>query len=1171
MGCGERPLGYTCYYNTHLAAEGNASAKQFKIGARTRQIFFAGGSMAMEEQLVLGLDIGVASVGWALVRFVDNCQTPVGVKHVGVRRFETGTDGGEAGIEKGKDESRAAARRTARGQRRLLDRRSQRTANTLRHLQSGGLLPAGRATRGDARHDYIRSLDAELMVLTLQRLLRRQAGLDALTAAQMVATRFPYLLRAAALDEPLSSYELGRIFLHLSQRRGFKSNRKEAHKLALADQERAGEKARKAKAEKADKSSADADDPKATLDAIESLREKMKTTNAPTLGAYLSGLNPHKQRIRTLRTSRDMFETEFEKIVEAQASRHAILRDDEFLRRLRHALFFQRSLKSARRLRNKCELMSPRRCVARASLSFQRYRMVTEVNNLRVVEATGEVREMSSGERKALYAALSDAHHLTLIQAREKAGLPKGAKWTIELDKQLAKGKRLPGEALGGALRKVAPHWWTMAQSEEREKLVAALRGAETNEKLVAALRMEPWGFDEDTARAIAAVPLEEGYGAYSRSAISKLLPLLEDGKTLPAAIKSAFPETKSIEACDLLPPIVKALGDLRNPAVMRSLTELRKVVNHIVRRYGKPDLIRVELARDLKRGRQERMAIFRNNQDRQAEYDKFDEAARAKVPSLPPGRLSRRDRVKWALAEECGWICPYTGGTHFTPHDLFNGVMEIEHIIPRSQHGDDGFNNLTLCRATENAVKSGRTPFEAYGHDEAKYREILSRVGRFKGRGAAVKLEAFNRRDTSDELFAMRHLNDTRYISRLAVRYLGHLYGFVDDPTRARAIDPLGRLRVQSNTGGLTDLLRRKWQLMRVMDKLLRAHPGAPVLPTVLSNEERDELNKRVDHRHHAMDAVVVALTTPAFVNQLANIAREAELKKLPHDRLPPIPDPWAGFLEEVENALSRIVVSQRPDRRINGPLHKATNYSRPITSGDGKLRTHLRVPINDSSLRPAKIPDKGLREAVERKLGHGKPDKTFDPSRPETLPVVGNDSGVHPVKRVRVEAFDKTSHLRKLGGGYGTRYVLRGGNNHLVIYQVLDEMGQPQKDRKGQSEFGWKLCPTVEAMDRLRKREAIVQVPANCKLVAEVRRGDYFQLTDDNDLVGLYVVDNISDGDIQLRLAHLLPDKDARKIECGRPRIASVRAWIAAKPRKMSISVLGEVTEPHGSVPHG
>src|SRR5208282_825302 len=96
-----------------------------------------------------------------------------------------------------------------------------------------------------------------------------------LTASQMVATRFPYLLRAAALDETLSPHELGRVFLHLSQRRGFKSNRKAA--------------------------------------------------NAPTLGAYLSGLNPHEQRIRTLRISREMFETEFEKIVEVQASHHAIL------------------------------------------------------------------------------------------------------------------------------------------------------------------------------------------------------------------------------------------------------------------------------------------------------------------------------------------------------------------------------------------------------------------------------------------------------------------------------------------------------------------------------------------------------------------------------------------------------------------------------------------------------------------------------------------------------------------------------------------------------------------------------------------------------------------------------------------------------------------------------
>ena len=404
-----------------------------------------------------------------------------------------------------------------------------------------------------------------------------------------------------------------------------------------------------------------------------------------------------------------------------------------------------------------------------------------------------------------------------------------------------------------------------------------------------------------------------------------------------------------------------------------------------------------------------------------------------------------------------------------------------------------------------------------------------------------------------------MRHLNDTRYTTRLAVRYLGFLYGYVDDPTRARAIDAQGTLRVQSNTGGLTSLLRRKWQLMKVVDKLLRAHPGAPPLPADLSTAEREELNKRVDHRHHAIDATVVALTTPTLVSQLANIAREAELKRLPHDRLPPIPDPWAGFEEDVEAALSKIVVSQRPDYRVNGPLHKATNYSRPITTVDQGQRTHLRVPINDAALNPADIADKAVRAAVEAKLGDGRPDKVFDLSRPQTLPVVGRGSGARLVRRVRTIAFDKASHLMQVRAGF----VQEGSNNHLVVFQREKKTGAARTKQMDGNDVGWAVCSTFEAMGRLRRGEPLVQAPADGSILCEIRKGDYFEVTDDEGRRGLYLVDNFSENDLQLRMPHLLADSKARGFASGRPRFKSVGAWLRANPRKKRVSVLGEVSD--------
>src|SRR5206468_9872272 len=100
---------------------------------------------------------------------------------------------------------------------------------------------------------------------------------------------------------------------------------------------------------------------------------------------------------------------------------------------------------------------------------------------------------MSTAERLALYCSLGSVHHLTLIQARQAAGLPKGSRWTIELDKDLAKGKRLPGEALAASLQTAAPLWWAGADAKTREALMSTLRGAETNEALLAGLKGPPW------------------------------------------------------------------------------------------------------------------------------------------------------------------------------------------------------------------------------------------------------------------------------------------------------------------------------------------------------------------------------------------------------------------------------------------------------------------------------------------------------------------------------------------------------------------------------------------------------------------------------------------------------------------------------------------------------
>ncbi len=118
---------------------------------------------------------------------------------------------------------------------------------------------------------------------------------------------------------------------------------------------------------------------------------------------------------------------------------------------------------------------------------------------------------------------------------------------------------------------------------------------------------MKTLRLDEPAAVKLPEVRLEPEYCRYSRQAIAKLLPLLSRGVSLQTAIKELYPEqfSKEGEPLDRLPPVEsEEMPDLRNPVVERTLTELRRIVNALIKQYGKPDRIRIELGRDLRQHR---------------------------------------------------------------------------------------------------------------------------------------------------------------------------------------------------------------------------------------------------------------------------------------------------------------------------------------------------------------------------------------------------------------------------------------------------------------------------------------------------------------------------------------------------------------------------------------
>lgn len=371
------------------------------------------------KSYILGLDVGAASIGWALIAREDGDSLSA-LLGMGVHAFDEGVEGD---IESGKDEARGAKRRQARLPRRMFWRRQRRKYKILRLLQRASLLPQGAIGRPQAMHDYLLKLDADL----------REAHLA--KGDRIAGHLLPYKLRARALDHALTPVELGRAFYHLAQRRGFLSNRKSMKKE---------------------------EDEGVIKQGIAELAEKMAAAGARTLGEYFAGLDPEAERIRKRWTSRQMYLDEFNAIWEAQAPHHPSILTDAFREELRRAIFFQRPLKSASHLIGRCELIPNARRAAKADRLFQKFRILQNVNNLEVIPSDGPARPLTAEERAKIISVLTSEGDVTFsrLKGKQVLKLPKGTELKVwDQDEE----KKLPGHRTDQKMREVFGERWESA------------------------------------------------------------------------------------------------------------------------------------------------------------------------------------------------------------------------------------------------------------------------------------------------------------------------------------------------------------------------------------------------------------------------------------------------------------------------------------------------------------------------------------------------------------------------------------------------------------------------------------------------------------------------------------------------------------------------------------
>ncbi|MDA8156752.1 MAG: type II CRISPR RNA-guided endonuclease Cas9 [Actinomycetota bacterium] len=1024
------------------------------------------------ENTILGLDLGSNSIGWAL--FEAKEQRPVRLIDCGVRVFEEGLEGIEAD---GKGKSRNVARREARLRRRQCDRKARRLAHLARLLQRSGLLPSGKLNTPEERHEFFTQLDKTLLP--------------------------PLQLRAEALARKLEANELGRAFYHLGQRRGFLSNRKSAPKK---------------------------DEDKGVIkQEIAGLEKEIKEAGAQTLGEHFNKLNSEGVRVRVRHTARKMYEDEFGHIWEAQRLYYPDILTDELKKKMYKAIYFQRPLKSQKELIGLCELEEGKKRAPWALLAAQRFRYLQKVNDLRV-NSGGDERPLTKEERNSLIQALENIGDMTFagrgLNIKKLLNLK-----SVEFNLERGGEKKLPGNRTAKALRDIFKDRWDGFTVEEKNAVVDEIRST-VKDDILKKRGVKAWGLDEEAAQDFAEISLEDGYCNYSKLAIGKLMPLLEKGMPLASAIKEMYQNRrdKTINPLRELPPVRQGLAEIRNPLVERALTELRRVVNAVVDKHGQPGVMRIELARDLKRPAKEREQAWKNMR---ANEKKREEAARKILAEPGNGNPSRNDILKVLLWEECNGKCPYTGRPiSMTALLGDNPQFDIEHIIPFDRSLDDSYVNKTLCYAEENReVKKGRTPFEAYG-ERPEWSQILERVKNFKGDAAREKYRRFNLTEAElEEIlkdFSSRQLNDTRYATRLAKGYLGLLYGGLDDD----GIDAEGKRRVQAATGQVTAHIRNALDLNRILNDGPR--------------------KSRDDHRHHAVDAVAIALADTAMIKQLSDAAKNRKGRRL----FAPVRKPWENFFEDVRKDILGITVSKRVSNRVRGALHKETFYSPPKTDDKGKKYVLVRTGLADLSKKDIETGldylDERVRDCILEKLNGGEAKKVF--AHPEDHPVIKTKDGREiPIHKIRIR---QSQDVFAVGKGDSARYVQADSIHHMEIIRT--------KDKNGNEKWEGFVVDMLEAYRRLHAKEPEPVIKRdhgeNKEFVFSLAGGEIIELDElDKTGRGLYVVRTVP----KSRQIYFTPLADARILkDIGKKGLTAYPETLKERHcRKVVVTPLGEV----------
>lgn len=856
--------------------------------------------------LVFGIDLGIASCGWAVLRHPTPGDPSGEIVAMGSWMFDVPET----------DKERTPTNQIRRGNRllrRVIRRRAQRMGEIRRLFAQHGLLAGNEP---DAL---------------------KRAGLD------------PWELRARGLDKPLSPAEFAVALGHIAKRRGFKSAKKGKEANTAGDDQK-------------------------MLKALEATRERLGRYR--TVGEMFGRDADFRDRKRNRdglfdRTqSRGDLIHEVAKLFEAQRRLGNDTASAALEAEFTAIAFRQLEMQDSEKLVGMCQFEPREKRAARFAPSFEKFRLLGKLVNLRITTPEGE-RPLTPEEIRLATGDLGKTAKLSVKEVRKRIGLPADQRFTAFKPEEEAQDiAARTGEAMHGtrklrdALGEVT---WTELQDtpEQLDQIAHVISFHETADKIGEELHRLglPAGAVDALLEDLAAFSRFKGAGHISAKAARALIPHLEAGLRYDQACEAvgydhaASRWSKREQVADKagFNALVKSMGDeIANPVARKSLTEGLKQLWAMRNRWGLPDAVHIEMARDVGNSLEKRNEIKRGIDKNTAERER----QRTEVRELLGIEDVNGDTLlRYRLAKEQNWRCPYTDKL-IPPTAIIatDNSHQVDHILPWSRFGDDSYSNKVLCTARANQEKRGQTPFEwiTSSQGEEAWNTFLARIeGNTAFRGAKKRNYVLKNAKEAEERFRTRNLNDTRYACRLLAEAVKLFYPEGDRQEKG------GNRRVFTRPGGLTSALRHAW--------------GVESLKKVDG--------KRVeDARHHALDALVVAAIGEWEVQRLTRSYQEWEQKGLARP-LRQVDPPWgdaASFRREVREAYDSVFVARPERRRARGEGHAAT--VRQVKERDGALVVYERKSITDLSekrLQDIKDPERnqGVIEAIREWIANGKP----------------------------------------------------------------------------------------------------------------------------------------------------------------------------------------------------